>query len=153
MEKSLKLTAELVPSTCWYVNVRSNVPVKIWDIIRKKCYSLANYKCEICGDTGKNQGVRHDVECHEIWEYDDKKHTQTLKGLISLCPQCHQVKHSGLAGIKGKTHEVIKQLIKVNEMTNSEASEYLTKCFEIYHERSEYQWTLDISLIEEYIKY
>jgi len=82
----MKLTIELVPSTAWYSNVRSNVSKEVWDIIRKKSYAKANYKCEVCGDVGTNQGVGHKVECHEIWHYDDDSHTQTLTGLISLCP-------------------------------------------------------------------
>jgi hypothetical protein len=26
--------------------------------------------CEICKETGKKQGYPHDLECHEIWDYD-----------------------------------------------------------------------------------
>ena len=66
-----KLTIELVPQTSWYTNVRSNVSKEQWDVIRKKCYAQANNVCEICGDTGKNQGYKHNVECHEIWEYNE----------------------------------------------------------------------------------
>lgn len=98
---NLKLTIELVPSTDFYSNVRSNVTQKEWDVIRKKSYERASNKCEICGDAGTNQGVKHKVECHEIWEYNDESHIQKLIGLISLCPNCHKTKHAGLAQIKG----------------------------------------------------
>ena len=62
--KTYKLTSEIVPSTCWYNNVRSNVSTKEWDYLRKKSYESAGNVCEICGDTGKNQGFNHNVECH-----------------------------------------------------------------------------------------
>ena len=97
-----KLTIELVPSTCWFSNVRTLLPKKTWDTLRKESYNKANNKCEVCGDHGKNQGVKHFVECHEIWEYDDTNRTQTLKGLISLCPRCHMVKHFGRTTVIGK---------------------------------------------------
>jgi hypothetical protein len=44
----------------------------------------ANNKCEICKETGKTQGYKHNVECHEIWIYNDEDKIQKLIGLISL---------------------------------------------------------------------
>jgi hypothetical protein len=148
----MKLTCELVPSTCFYTNVRSNVSKEDWDKIRKKSYTLAQNRCEICGDTGYNQGYKWPVECHETWEYDDEKKTQTLKGLISLCPYCHKVKHPGLAGMKGETHIVYDQLCKVNRITEEEAKRYIEECFAVWHERSEHKWELDLSYLENYMK-
>ena len=91
--KNLKLKIELVPKTSWYSNLRGKMSEKGWDNVRKKTYATFNYKCGICGS---NEGQLH---CHEIWEYDDKKHKQALKGFIALCVLCHHVKHIGLAGI------------------------------------------------------
>ncbi|TXG85758.1 MAG: HNH endonuclease [Spirochaetes bacterium] len=147
-----KLTIELVPETCWYSNVRSNVSRAMWDKIRHKSYALANHKCEICKDTGKNQGYKHAVECHEIWHYDDTTKTQTLTQFISLCPNCHTVKHPGLASINGKTHVVLNQLMKVNKMSMIEAKSYLNSSYEQFEERSKYNWTLDISYIEKFLE-
>ena len=150
--KTYKLVSEIVPSTSWYNNVRSNVSAKEWDYLRKKSYEAAGNVCEICGDTGKNQGFNHNVECHEIWEYDDKTLTQTLTGLISLCPYCHKVKHPGLAQLKGESDIVITQLMRVNEITKKEAEHYLGEAFSVYFERSLKQWTLDISYLEKTLK-
>ena len=149
---NLKLTIELVPRTAWYSNVRSNVTQQEWDVIRKKSYENASHKCEICGDVGTNQGVKHKVECHEIWEYDDENYIQKLIGLISLCPNCHKTKHVGLAQIKGEEGIVINQLMQVNEMTEEEAIEYIEQSFKVWGERSEYDLELDISYLEEYLK-
>jgi hypothetical protein len=150
-KNNLKLTIELVPKTCWYSNVRSNVTKTEWDIIRKKSYELANNQCEICGDVGKNQGVNHNVECHEIWEYDDLNKIQKLIGLISLCPYCHKTKHAGLAQMNGEENIVINQLIKVNNITRKDAIDYINDSFTIWRERSKHEWTLDISVLNQYL--
>lgn len=147
----MKLTVELVPQTCWYTNVRSNVPERIWDSIRKKSYKKAGHRCEICSDSGKNQGFKHDVECHEIWEYDDENKIQKLIGFIALCPFCHKVKHPGLANIKGETHIVFNQLMKVNGIDKAQANDYMDKVFDQWVERSKHQWVLDISYADKYL--
>lgn len=145
----MKLTIELVPRTCWYSNVRSNVTTAEWDRLRKDSYAKAGHKCEVCGDTGKNQGYRHNVECHEIWQYDDVNKKQTLVGMISLCPRCHEVKHIGLAQIKGRFAEALEQLMKVNDISQEEAMAYVNESFETWAERSEHDWELDISFLDE----
>lgn len=150
--KEKKLTIELVPSTAWYTNVRSNTTKEQWDLIRKKSYKKAGNKCEICGDVGQNQGVRHSVECHEIWEYDDANKRQVLIGLISLCPYCHKVKHPGLAQINGEIDIVLSQLMKVNNMSEDEAKDYLSESFQVWRERSSYNWELDTSYLKKFLE-
>lgn len=140
----MKLSIELVPSTAWYSNVRSNVSVKEWDALRKACYVKAGYLCEIC--SGK--GPKHPVECHEIWDYNDETLKQTLIGLIALCPDCHSTKHVGLAQIQGRYEVVLKQLMKVNQMTKEEAESYVNSCFEVWSSRSKNNWELDITFLE-----
>lgn len=146
----MKLTIELVPSTSWYTNVRSMVDKAQWDVIRKNCYKHAHYKCEICRDTGFNQNAKWPVECHEIWEYDDIKHTQTLTGFIALCPNCHKVKHVGLSEIKGWMDIVHAQLIKVNDMSEVEVAEYIGQSFLKWEERSQHEWKININYIKKY---
>jgi 5-methylcytosine-specific restriction endonuclease McrA len=145
-----KLTIELVPKTSWYSNVRSNVSKAEWDRIRKKSYENANHVCEICGDVGTNQGYRHKLECHEIWQYNDEALIQTLTGLVSLCPYCHLVKHPGLAQMNGKLGIVLKQLQRVNQISIEEAGAMLNEAFEIWRSRSKNNYTLDISFLETY---
>ena len=109
-----RLTVELIPRTLFFSNVRTLLPKKYWDSIRKDSYEKAKDKCEICGDTGKNQGYRHNLECHEIWDYNEEKKVQKLVGLVSLCPKCHQVKHFGRTSAIGKQAEAFKHMEKVN---------------------------------------
>ena len=80
-----KLTIELVPQTCWYANVRKLVTYSQWEVIKRVTRRAAHSICQICGGVGK----RWPVECHEIWQYNDEAHIQTLIGLIALCPMCH----------------------------------------------------------------
>jgi hypothetical protein len=147
--KKPKLTIELIPSSCHFSNVRTTVSKKEWDKIRKISYETANHKCEICGDTGKNQGYRHNVECHEIWEYDDENKIQKLIGLISLCPTCHQVKHIGRAIAIGKGKQAYGQLAKVNKWTPTQIEKHILESFELHKERSKYEWGLDLSILTE----
>jgi hypothetical protein len=143
-----KLTVELVPTTCHFSNVRSTVTTAEWDKIRRISYEAANNVCEICKDTGKNQGYKHNVECHEIWHYNDETHVQTLTGLISLCPTCHQVKHIGRSIAIGIEKQCYYQLAKINKWTIKQIQEHIVKSFEVHKERSKHQWTLDISILK-----
>ena len=142
-----KLTVELIPSTCHFSNVRTTVTPAEWDKIRFISYAAADNKCEICGSHGKLQGYKHFVECHEIWDYDDINHVQTLVGLISLCPICHQVKHVGRSIAIGKIGVCKQQLAKVNKWTPKEIDDHILSSFQVHKERSKHQWTLDISLL------
>jgi hypothetical protein len=144
----MKLTIELVPSTSWYSNVRSNVKTKEWDIIRKKVYLTAGNKCEICGGRGKT----HPVECHEVWEYDDINHTQTLVKMIALCPGCHRVKHIGRAQITGEYLIALAHLAKVNKITRDDADLYIQAQFEKWAQRSAHKWYINIDIIKKYLE-
>lgn len=140
----LKLTIELVPRTCFYSNVRSIVSQSDWDKLRKDCYSKAKYVCEICG----GKGTSHPVECHEVWSYNDENDTQKLERLIALCPACHAVKHWGLSRIRGRENECIRHLIYVNNITLKEANRLVNNEFAIWKERSDKQWILDLSYLD-----
>jgi hypothetical protein len=138
-----RLTVELVPSTCWYKNVRSQVPATVWDRVRRQVAADAGSRCEICGGRGR----RWPVECHEVWSYDDATRVQRLERLIALCPACHQVKHAGFASTQGKLGAVVAQLVKVNGWGTGDAELYLEAVFETWAARSRHQWTLDISVL------
>jgi 5-methylcytosine-specific restriction endonuclease McrA len=142
-----KLCVELIPTTCHYSNIRTTVKAKEWDKIRFISYANADNKCEICNQTGLEQGYKHKIECHEIWHYDDKKQTQRLAGLISLCPLCHLVKHIGRAFAIGKQAEVFQQLELINNWTHKEVVEHVANAFIINKKRSKHQWILDLKLL------
>ncbi|WP_222426959.1 HNH endonuclease [Hyella patelloides] len=139
-----QLTVELVPSSCWFSNVRDHVSKSIWDKLRRATYKQSNYKCEICG----GRGSKHPVECHEIWHYDDLKYIQTLKGLTALCPSCHQVKHIGLAGLQGYGEKASAHLALINGWSQSQTDAYLKNVWDIWHERSCHDWSLNFSWLK-----
>jgi hypothetical protein len=142
-----QLLVELIPKTCHYSNVRTTVKPSEWDKLRFLTYDAANNKCEICGETGKKQGYKHEVECHEIWEYDDENHVQKLTGLIALCPFCHLTKHIGRAIATGREKICYVQMSKVNKWTQEEIKQHILESFETHKQRSEHEWGLDLSIL------
>jgi len=142
-----KLTVELIPKTCWWSSVRAMVTPTQWDKIRKISYTNADNKCEICGENGIKQGYKHNVECHEIFDFDMDTKIQKLVSLISLCPKCHFTKHIGRAMVMGRQQLCFKQLARVNKWTPEQIRIHVEEAFLTYHERSLYEWTLDISLL------
>lgn len=148
VQEKTKLIIELIPSTCHYVNVRTTVKSKYWDKIRNIIYKKAKYKCEICGEVGTKQGYRHKLECHEVWKYQDKKKVQKLVKLMALCPLCHQAKHIGRTSFIGKAEEAYQRLKKINQWDLIMLSEQIDKAFKKNKERSMYNWTLDLSMLE-----
>jgi len=148
--KELKLKIELVPSTSWYDNLRKYIHKKDWDRIRKQAYANYGYKCGVCGDEGR-------LNCHEIWEYDDKKHVQKLVGFIALCDMCHHVKHIGLAGIladEGKLDykEVVEHFIEVNSCDKNTFMKHREKAFKQWQERSRHEWQVDLGEYSKFVK-
>ena len=139
-----KLTIELVPSGQWEDNLRSHLSPAKWNALRTCCYQRALHRCEVCNGVGH----KHPVECHEIWDYNDETRVQKLLGLIALCPQCHQVKHIGLAAIKGKFAQAIGQLMKVNSWPLDLAEAYAIRQFEIHQIRSTFAWSIDLSWLD-----
>jgi hypothetical protein len=139
-----KLDIELIPKSSWYKNVRSEVSKEEWDKIRKYVYKRANYTCEICG----GKGNKWPVECHEIWKFNDDENIQELIGFIALCPDCHMVKHIGLANAQGKGREALTHLAEVNGWSGDDAMDYVHYKFLEWTERGENLWTIDISFID-----
>lgn len=139
-----RLTVELVPSTCWWSNVRSHVAPAVWERLRRATAGAAGNRCEICGGRGR----RHPVECHEVWDYDDARRIQRLVRFIALCPACHEVKHLGLAAKRGRQAAALAHLAKVNGWTADDAEAYAEVVFEQWAARSRHQWTLDCTVLE-----
>lgn len=139
-----ELRIELVPSTCWYTNVRSNVSRRDWEKCKQFVKQRSGDRCEICG----GRGSRWPVECHEIWDYDDERSIQTLVGLIALCPRCHEVKHIGRASVVGTLDRALVHLARVNEWPMLKARKAYDIALQIWEIRSQYQWELDITFLE-----
>lgn len=143
-KKSPRLTIELVPENCWMSNVRSCVSAADWDVLRRECYAQAGHRCEICD----GRGPEHPVECHEVWSYTLKTKTQKLERLIALCPNCHEVKHIGLAEMNGRQKIALAHLIIVNDWSMDELKAHYDESFKEWQKRNEIEWKLDISFLD-----
>ena len=139
----MKLTIELVPKTSFYNNVRKILTRSEWKKISKETSTKANNICEICGGVSWNRSL----DCHEIWEYDDINHIQTFKRFIALCTKCHEVKHIGKAEVDGHLERAAKHFMKINNINHYAAQRLLQEAFDLWAERSQYNWTIDISII------
>lgn len=120
------LSIELVPKTAWYKNLRAELTKDEWENVKRKTFIMANYVCEICG----GRGSAHPVECHEVWKYDIDAKVQTLVRTIALCPACHEVKHFGLANLKGRFKIAMNHLIKINRWDEAAGNWYFDQCGE-----------------------
>ncbi len=145
MDKKYILNFELVPDSCWYSNLRSELPQGAWDILRKKAYARAGGKCMICGAPSSR------LEAHEQWEYDDEKCVQKLHNIIAVCRACHEVIHIGRTQLKGKEKEASEHFIKVNNCTYADYRAALGEANAKHRERSRKEWQLDISDLPKFL--
>jgi hypothetical protein len=142
-----RLEVELVPEPCWWSNVRSIVDPPVWDRLRRQVYRQARYRCEICG----GRGPQHPVEAHEVWAYDDLRRTQRLERLIALCPACHEVKHLGLARVRGIERRALAHLARVNGWPPETVTLYTRRAFAVWEQRSEHGWNFDLGGLDGYL--
>ena len=143
--KKFKLNFELVPDSCWYSNLRSELPKEVWDKIRRKSYARAGGRCMICGAPTAR------LEAHEQWEYDDLNGVQKLVNVIAVCKACHEVIHIGRTQLTGREKEASEHFMKVNEVSYAEYRKALGEANEKHRERSRKEWKLDVSDLPKFI--
>lgn len=140
------LFVDLVPSTCWFTNVRSCVAPKDWERLRRMITARAGHRCEICGSTQDRETKRW-LEAHERWVFDDVARVQTLKRLICLCTDCHTVTHFGYAQVRGIEAQAFAHLMKVTNKTETEARRHVNDAFALWKQRSQIVWSLDLGIL------
>ena len=146
------LYIELVPRTSWGDNLRTRMKKAEWDRLRKAQARWAGWRCEVCGESGKTQGFDWHVECHEVWDYDDRTQIQRLERLISLCPLCHKVKHYGRTfSVDGPeaARAAMDRLARLNGWSLSQVGVHIEDAFDQWENRSQQTWTLDLSYLDE----
>jgi Domain of unknown function (DUF5710) len=140
------LFVDLVPSSCWFTNVRSCVSQRDWERLRRMITNRAGRRCEIC-HRGEDRESRRWLEAHERWAYDDKAKVQTLRRLICLCTDCHTATHFGLASLSGKDGEAFSHLCAVTGLPAKEVDSQIHAAFELWSGRSIIEWKLDLSIL------
>lgn len=133
------LFVDLIPSTAWFSNLRSEISPSEWKSVQQKTFNLANMHCECCG----GQGRKHPVECHERFTYNSTSHVQTLISTIALCPSCHKATHFGMAKILGLENMAEAQLQKVNKWNREQTATHISEAFNEWQIRSQQKWILD----------
>lgn len=139
----MKLEFEMVPEECWYKNLRSFLPPKEWDKIRKAAYARADGRCMIC-----HRKVAR-LEAHERWSYDEENAVQKLEDVIAICHSCHSVIHYSRTALMGHGEEAMEHYRKVNHATQSEFHEALAEANRVYLRRNKIEaWQTDLSWLK-----
>lgn len=138
------LYVDLIPDTCWFTNVRSCVHQRDWERLRRMLIERAGGRCELCG-RGEDRETRRRLEAHERFDYDEATGTQTLRRLVLVCSDCHEVTHYGLAQVRGRDREAFAHLRAVTGMTEAQAEAHIAQAFAIWDGRSARVWKLDLS--------
>jgi len=141
-----RLYIDLVPSNCWFTNVRSCVSQRDWDRIRRMCNQRAGYRCEICGQ-GADKDADRRLEVHERWSYETPSLVQRLRRLILLCSDCHRTSHYGYAMVRGQEQEAFDHLQKVTGMSPAQAANHVRQAFKTHDWHECLTWRLDISIL------
>lgn len=135
--QDLKLTIEILPKGAWNNDFSKTLPKQEWDTVREFCYKKANHRCQICGYE------TDDLEAHEVWEFDIKNKTQTLKDIIGICSRCHGVKHIRNSQRLGYEKEAKQHFMKVNNCNEIEYASHLTQAQMDFEERNKiYRWKI-----------
>ena len=140
------LFVDLVPTSCWFTNVRYCVTERDWERLRRMLLLRANFRCEAC-DCREDPEIKRWLEAHERWHYDDITTTQTLRRLIILCSGCHRTTHYGFARVKGEEQQAFDHLMGVTGMNASQASAHVAEAFAIWQRRSTRNWHLNLDML------
>lgn len=149
MYPTKKLSPEMVPSSCWYSNLRSELSATSWNRLKEYFGERAGWKCEITGTIGR----RHPVELHEHWYFNDETGVQSLVGFSMLAPKIHLTMHPGFAATMDRLDEVVNTMVFWNKKLiqgydYKAAWQEIDDAFFIWEKRSERSWNLDLSYLE-----
>ncbi len=135
--KDLKLNIDLLPKGAWNNDFSKSLPKKDWDKLRENCYRKANHRYQICG----YQTDR--LDAYEMWEFDNRRKTQTLKDIIAICTKCYGVihfKNTTRLGFREETKNYFCKLINCSEM---EFANHLNQAIIEYNERNNiFRWKI-----------
>lgn len=130
---------DLIPRTAWHASLNNILMKSSWDALREETAARSG-GCEECG-------IRTGIECHEFWSYDQALRVQRLISLEALCWQCHETRHLGFADMRGRLTEVFDRLCVINRIMDEERREYLDLINALFRYRSEFEWSMDVSVL------
>lgn len=131
----------LVPKSSWGQSLARLLPEETWQAIRRREIEGAGHRCEVCGRR-QSKGLH----CHEVWEYDDELHIQTLSCYAVLCERCHLVFHFGYAQTQGLADETLAWAARVAKKSVRQIEEELEEVYRDWVKRSAVpKWRIDVS--------
>lgn len=140
-----RLGLDLIPSTCWFTNVRSCVARDDWKRIALGVKARAGRKCELCGNA-PNATHKIFLEPHERFAYEQG--TQVLRRLVCVCSRCHLSLHFGHARATGQEDAARDHLMAVNGWDKQLVDQHIDEAFALWAQRSRQEWALDLSVIQ-----
>ncbi len=141
------MLGELVPATSWGSNLHNLLSKQDWHKLRIVTLANASHRCEVCGSADN-------LECHELWTYHDPIMSlqgatnigvQELRGLMALCPACHESHHLGFAKQQGKLTKALEHLALINQWKTDQLDKYYKYVSTAWLRRSQFMWVLDLS--------
>lgn len=152
----IHLMIDLIPKTSWGASLANSLTPKSWESIRKPFIHNYGNRCQICGRKGESLSKTiQDVDTHELWSYEtldtnNKIKTQKLLGFIAVCSSCHLMFHLGFAATKGRQEITLKRMQRLEKLSDQDMKLRVERIFNIWEQRSQYDWIVDISILREY---
>jgi 5-methylcytosine-specific restriction endonuclease McrA len=141
------LNVDMIPKSCAFKNVRSNVREETWERIRYTVRDRSKNVCELCGISAR-QGIQSTGNhCHERFSYDQNTKVQKLERLMCICEECHNSTHFGRSNIEGNFEKAREHLKAVRKWTEEEVDRNIEDAYKILNARENIQWTLDLSVL------
>ncbi|MDO8416496.1 MAG: hypothetical protein Q7S87_09825 [Agitococcus sp.] len=69
---------------------------------------------------------------------------------MALCPLCHKVHHLGIARRLGMLGSVKAHMLVVNRWTPAQMEQAIQHAYDVWEQRSEWNWSLDLSWLHDY---
>ena len=132
----LRLTIEPIPYASRLATLAKLLPSERWDTLRRAVNRRARYRCQICGHEGR-------MYCHEIWQFNEERGHQFLRGFKALCELCHGVKHLTFVHDDNLQAKLLDHFITVNRVTKEEAEEYLMAAYGKQRRLNQSEWVIN----------
>ncbi|MDI6105684.1 hypothetical protein QLQ12_44600 [Actinoplanes sp. NEAU-A12] len=145
----VRIRADMLPPRTHGSNIRALVSAQRWDDLRRPVCDAAGRRCEICRGVSVRGGRVILPDCHEKWRFETRNGVpvQRLQRLVALCAGCHEVQHSGLAGIKGRIEFVVDRLRQLNGWSREQAEADLRRAGMRCRELDAREWALDLTVL------
>ena len=140
------LFVDLIPTSCWFTNVRTCVSPADWARVKALVVGRTGQRCEVCG-IGAEPSHGLWLEAHERWSYDDSTRVQTLRRLVCLYTRCHRTTHFGFAEVTGQGLQAHAHLRAVNQWGDADADAHIATAARVWRARSAVDWSLDLSIL------